>query len=163
MTVTKFLVLVFSFLSIAVLNAQNIDRANDLYKNGGFAEAIPIYEAALAKKPNSPIIKVKLANCHRILSHPVQAAKLFSEIVETKEAKPIDFMHYGETLMMLEKYDSAKILFRKFTDLKPDDERGLLLLRNVDKVKTLRALFGGVTVFPFFCDLLNIPNIYKIT
>ncbi len=149
MTVTKFLILIFSSLSLTVLNGQNIDRANDLYKNGGFAEAIPIYEALLAKKPNALALKVKLANCHRILSHPVQAARLFAEIVETKEAKPLDFMHYGETLMMLEKYDSAKILFRKFTDLKPDDERGLLLLRNVDKVKTLRPLFGGVTVFPF--------------
>lgn len=149
MTVTKFLIPILSLLGIAVLKGQNIDRANDLFKNGGFAEAIPMYEAALAKKPNSYPIKVKLANCHRILSHPAQAARLFSEIVMTKEAKPLDFMHLGETLMMLEKYDSAKILFRQFTDLKPDDERGLLLLRNVDKVKTLRPLFGGVTVFPF--------------
>jgi outer membrane protein OmpA-like peptidoglycan-associated protein len=149
MTVTKLLIPIFSVLSIAILNGQNIDRANDFYKNGGFAEAIPIYEAALAKKPNSMAIKVKLANCHRILSHPNQAARLFAEIVEAKDAKPADFMHYGETLMMLEKYDSAKIFFRKFNDLKPDDERGLLMLKNVDKVKTLRPLFGGVTVYPF--------------
>ena len=149
MTVTKFLIPILSLLTIAVLKGQNIDRANDLFKNGGFAEAIPLYEAALAKKPNSYPIKVKLANCHRILSHPAQAARLFSEIVTTKEAKPLDFMHFGETLMMLEKYDSAKVLFRQFTDLKPDDERGMLLLRNVDKMKTLRPLFGGVTVFPF--------------
>jgi outer membrane protein OmpA-like peptidoglycan-associated protein len=149
MTVTKLLIPFFSILSIAVLNGQNIDRANDLYKNGGFAEAIPIYEAALAKKPNSMAIKVKLANCHRILSHPNQAARLFAEIVEAKDAKPADFMHYGETLMMLEKYDSAKIYFRKFNDLKPDDERGLLMLKNVDKVKTLRPMFDGVTVYPF--------------
>ena len=149
MTVTKFSILIFSLCHFVTLTGQNVDRANDLYKNGGFAEAIPIYEAALVKKPNSMVLKVKLANCHRILSHPAQAAKLFADIVASKEAKPIDFMHFGETLMMLEKYDSAKILFRKFTDLKPDDERGLLLLRNVDKVKTLRPLFGGVTVFPF--------------
>jgi outer membrane protein OmpA-like peptidoglycan-associated protein len=149
MTVTKFLIPIFSLLSLTLLRGQNIDRANDLYKNGGFAQAIPIYEALLAKKPNSFALKIKLANCHRILSHPVQAARIFSEIVETTEARPIDFMHYGETLMMLEKYDSAKILFRKFNDLKPDDERGLLLLRNVDKVKTLRPLFEGVTVLPF--------------
>jgi outer membrane protein OmpA-like peptidoglycan-associated protein len=149
MTVTKFSILIFCLCPFVTLTGQNVDRANDLYKNGGFAEAIPIYEAALAKKPNSMLLKVKLANCHRILSHPAQAARLFADIVESKEAKPIDFMHFGETLMMLEKYDSAKILFRKFTDLKPDDERGLLLLRNVDKVKTLRPLFGGVTVFPF--------------
>ena len=149
MTVTKFSILIFSLCHFVTLAGQNIDRANDLYKNGGFAEAIPIYEAALVKKPNSMVLKVKLANCHRILSHPAQAARLFADIVASKEAKPIDFMHFGETLMMLEKYDSAKILFRKFTDLKPDDERGLLLLRNVDKVKTLLPLFGGVTVFPF--------------
>ncbi len=149
MTVTKNLFLSFCLLNSAVLTAQNIERANDLYKNGGFAEAIPIYEAALAKKPNSTALKIKLANCHRILSHPVQAARLFAEIVDTKDAKPIDFMHFGETLMMLEKYDSAKILFQKFMELKPDDERGLLLLRNVDKVKTLRPLFSSVTVIPF--------------
>jgi outer membrane protein OmpA-like peptidoglycan-associated protein len=149
MTITKYLIPIFTSLCLTVLTGQNIDRANDLYKNGGFAEAIPIYEAALAKKPNSMSIKVKLANCHRILSHPVQAARLFGEIVESKDAKPADLMHYGETLMMLEKYDSAKIYFRKFNDLKPDDERGLLLLKNVDKVKTLRPLFEGVTVYPF--------------
>jgi outer membrane protein OmpA-like peptidoglycan-associated protein len=149
MTVTKFLILIFSLLSLTLVRGQNVDRANDLYKNGGFAQAIPIYEALLLKKPNSFALKVKLANCHRILSHPVQAARIFSEIVETAEARPSDFMHYGETLMMLEKYDSAKILFRKFNDLKPDDERGLLLLRNVDKVKTLRPLFSNVTVLPF--------------
>jgi outer membrane protein OmpA-like peptidoglycan-associated protein len=149
MTVTKFFFFFLYLFTLSSLTGQNIDRANELYKNGGFAQAIPIYEAALAKKPNSSAIKIKLANCHRILSHPVQAARLFAEIIETKDAKPIDFMHFGETLMMLEKYDSAKIFFRKFTDLKPDDERGLLLLRNVDKVKTLRPLFEGVTVFPF--------------
>jgi outer membrane protein OmpA-like peptidoglycan-associated protein len=149
MTVTKYLIPIFTCLCLTVITGQNIDRANDLYKNGGFAEAIPIYEAALAKKPNSMAIKVKLANCHRILSHPAQAARLFSEIIESKDAKPVDFMHYGETLMMLEKYDSAKIYFRKFNDLKPDDERGLLLLKNVDKVKMLRPLFEGVTVYPF--------------
>jgi outer membrane protein OmpA-like peptidoglycan-associated protein len=149
MTVTKLLFPIFISLNLAALKGQNIDRANDLYKNGGFAEAIPIYEALLVKKPNALSLKVKLANCHRILSHPVQASRLFAEIVETKEAKPLDFLHYGETLMMLEKYDSAKILFQKFIDLKPDDERGLLLLRNVDKVKTLRPLFEDVTVFPF--------------
>jgi outer membrane protein OmpA-like peptidoglycan-associated protein/tetratricopeptide (TPR) repeat protein len=149
MTVTRLLIPFFSLLSLTLLRGQNIDRANDLYKNGGFAQAIPIYEALLLKKPNSLALKTKLANCHRILSHPLQASRLFSEIVEAKDAKPIDFMHYGETLMMLEKYDSAKILFKKFNDLMPDDERGLLLLRNVDKVKTLRPLFEGVTVLPF--------------
>jgi outer membrane protein OmpA-like peptidoglycan-associated protein len=149
MTVTKFLFIFLLSLPTAVLMGQNIDHANDLYKNGGFAEAIPIYEAALVKKPNSSLLKVKLANCHRILSHPMQAARLFAEIIETKDAKPLDFLHFGETLMMLEKYDSAKILFQKFNELKPDDERGLLLLRNVDKVKTLRPLFTDVTVSPF--------------
>lgn len=44
MTVTKFLIPILSLFGMAVLRGQNIDRANDLFKNGGFAEAIPIYD-----------------------------------------------------------------------------------------------------------------------
>ena len=119
-----------------------------MYKNGGFAEAIPIYEAALQKKASNTI-KLKLANCYRILSRPERAAPLYDDIISSKDAKPNDLLHFGETLMMLGKYDSAKIFFRKYTDLQPDDERGRLLLQNIDKVKTIKPLFKNVNILPF--------------
>ena len=153
MTVTKRNILFFLCTSVTILRGQNIDRAldraNDFYKNGGFAEAIPIYESILSKKPNSNVSRLKLANCYRILSQPDRAAPLYASIIESKEARAQDVLHYGETLMMLGKYDSAKFFYKKYTLMNPDDERGKLLLANVDKVKTLRPLFSEVTVFPF--------------
>ena len=65
--------LLFLFLTL-LLRGQNVDRANDLFKNGAYAEAIPIYEAFLVKKPSNMAAKTKLANCYRILSRPDKAS-----------------------------------------------------------------------------------------
>ncbi len=149
MKVLKWRILIcFTFL-ITLLRGQNLDRANDLFKNGGYAEAIPIYEAFLAKKPNNTAAKTKLANCYRILSRPEKAAPLLEYIVEDDNARPDDFLHYGETLMMLGKYDEAKFYFKKYNKLQPENERGKLLLDNVDKVKKLKPIFKDVEVYPF--------------
>ncbi len=149
MIVFKLRILIcFTFLT-TLLRGQNLDRANELFKNGGYAEAIPIYEAFLAKKPNNTAARGKLANCYRILSRPEKAAPLMANIVEDDNARPDDFLQYGETLMMLGQYDEAKFYFKKYNKLQPKNERGKLLLDNVDKVKTLKPLFKDVEVFPF--------------
>ena len=140
--------LLFLFLTL-LLRGQNVDRANDLFKNGAYAEAIPIYEAFLVKKPSNMAAKTKLANCYRILSRPDKAAPLLKDIVEDDNARADDFLHYGEALMMLGQYEEAKIYFKKYIKLEPENERGKLLLANVDKVKTLHPLFHNLVVFPF--------------
>ncbi len=149
MIVFKLRILIcFTFLT-TLLRGQNLDRANELFKNGGYAEAIPIYEAFLAKKQNNTAAKTKLANCYRILSRPEKAAPLLADIVEDDNARPDDFLHYGETLMMLGQYDEAKFYFKKYNKLQPENERGKLLLDNVDKVKKLKPIFKDVEVYPF--------------
>jgi peptidoglycan-associated lipoprotein len=149
MTLFQLKLLIFCAFSVTVLRGQNLDRANDLYNNGAYAEAIPIYEAFLSKKPSHNAAKTKLANCYRILSRPDKAAPLLQDIVEEDNARPDDFLHYGESLMMLGRYDEAKTFFKKYTKLEPENERGKILLENVDKVKTLRPLFHNLVVFPF--------------
>lgn len=149
MIVLKLRILILCTFLVTILRGQNVDRANDLFKNGAYAEAIPIYEAFLVKKPNNNAAKTKLANCYRILSRPDKAAPLLKDIVEDDNARPDDFLHYGETLMMLGKYDEAKSFFKKYNKLQPENERGKLLLENVDKVKSLRPMFHNLAVFPF--------------
>jgi outer membrane protein OmpA-like peptidoglycan-associated protein len=149
MVVFKLRILIgFTFLT-TLLRGQNLDRANELFKNGGYAEAIPIYEAFLAKKSNNIAAKTKLANCYRILSRPEKAAPLMADIVEEDNARPDDFLHYAETLMMLGQYDEAKFYFKKYNKLQPENERGKLLLDNVDKVKKLKPIFKDVEVYSF--------------
>lgn len=149
MTLFRLRLLVFCTFFASILRGQNVDRANELFNHGAYAEAIPIYEAFLAKKPSNNAAKTKLANCYRILSRPDKAAPLLKDIVENDNARPDDFLHYGESLMMLGRYDEAKVFFKKYTKLEPDNERGKLLLDNVDKVKYLRPMFHNLVVFPF--------------
>ena len=149
MIVFKYKLLICFTFFITLLRGQNIDRANDLFKNGAYAEAIPIYEAFLSKKPNNTAAKTKLANCYRILSRPDKAAPLLASIVEDDNVRPDDFLHYGETLMMLGQYDEAKYYFKQYCKLQPENERGKLLLDNVDKVKKLKPLYKDVAIFPF--------------
>lgn len=149
MIVFKLRILICLTFLTTLLRGQNLDRANELFKNGGYAEAIPIYEAFLAKKPNNNAAKTKLANCYRILSRPEKAAPLLADIVEDDNARPDDFLHYGETLMMLGQYDEAKFYFKKYNKLQPENERGKLLLDNVDKVKKLKPIYKDVEVYPF--------------
>jgi outer membrane protein OmpA-like peptidoglycan-associated protein/tetratricopeptide (TPR) repeat protein len=149
MTLLKLKILAFCSFSVFILRGQNLDRANELYNHGAYAEAIPVYEAFLAKKSSNNAAKTKLANCYRILSRPDKAAPLLKDIVEDDKARPDDFLHYGESLMMLGRYDEAKVFFKKYTKFEPENERGKLLLENVDKVKTLRPLFHNLVVYPF--------------
>jgi outer membrane protein OmpA-like peptidoglycan-associated protein len=153
-----------SFFFPLILRGQNIERANELYKNGAYAEAIPLLEAFLSKKTTNLAAKTKLANCYRILSRPEKAAPLQAQIVEDANAKPQDFLHYGESLMMLGKYDSAKIYFNQYMKLNPEDERGKLLLTNIDKVKKVQPLFPNVQVYAFSKNSDgddNAPVIYR--
>jgi outer membrane protein OmpA-like peptidoglycan-associated protein len=149
MMIYKLRLLFFCTFCVTLLRGQNVDRANELFKNGAYAEAIPVYEAFLSKKPNNTAAKTKLANCYRILSRPDKAAPLLKDIVEDDNARPDDFLHYGEALMMLGRYEEAKTFFKKYTKLQPENERGKLLLENVDKVKTLRPMFHNLAVYPF--------------
>ncbi len=149
MIVWRFKLLICFTFSLTLLRGQNIDRANELFKNGGYAEAIPIYEAFLSKKPNNTAAKNKLANCYRILSQPDKAAPLLASIVEDDNARPDDFLNYGETLMMLGQYDEAKYYFKQYNKLQPENERGKLLLDNIDKVKKLKPLYKDIEVFSF--------------
>ncbi|MBL7815126.1 MAG: PD40 domain-containing protein [Saprospiraceae bacterium] len=149
MIASRLKIITFCAFLTTILRGQSPDKANELFKNGAYAEAIPAYEAFLSKKPNNNAAKTKLANCYRILSRPEKAAPLLKEIVEDDNARPDDFLHYGESLMMLGQYEEAKFYFKKYNKLQPDSEKGKLLLDNIDKIKTVRPLFHNLAVFAF--------------
>ena len=110
MTVTnfKFLFFFILFFPISPLQSQDIDKANKHYQRGAYSKAIPIYEAALAQKPNLTAIKSKLANAYRILNQPQKAVLLYAQIVDNELVISKDLLNYGETLMSNGNYDLAK-------------------------------------------------------
>jgi peptidoglycan-associated lipoprotein len=149
MSTLKTAALFICLFGCTILRGQNLDLANQLYNRGFYAQAIPIYEAYLKVKPLANQPKLRLANAYRILSQPEKAAPLYAAAMDGREVQAKDLLQFGETLMMLGKYDSAKIFFKKYNASQPDDTRGKLLLANMDKVKNIKPMFTNLVVREF--------------
>jgi len=137
---------VILFLQILLFSSQllaqnkQLDKANKRYQIKKYAEAIPLYEEGLEKKPNLSA-KVRLAYCYRVNNNIENAVKLYTEIVQHKRAKPITWYYYGEALMSQGKYAEAKVWLTKYTDVKPDDPKGWTLIESIDKVQTIEPYY----------------------
>lgn len=148
---------------VSTLRGQNIEKANVYYKDGYYAKAIPIYEASLKKK-SSVVVKSKLANSYRILNQADKASVIYREIISDDKAEPVDFFRYGEVLMMLSHYDSAKVYFEHFNSISPEDERGAMMLKAIDKMKDIVPAMINVIIEPFKQNTdadENVPVFYK--
>ncbi|MEM9922029.1 MAG: OmpA family protein, partial [Bacteroidota bacterium] len=75
--------------------------------------------------------------------------RLYGEIVQDERAKDITFLYYGETLMSNEKYDEAREWFHKYSERKPDDERGRLMAISCSEVKNIQPMFTNVNIKGF--------------
>jgi outer membrane protein OmpA-like peptidoglycan-associated protein len=166
MTVTnlKFLFFAILIFCISPLQSQDIDRANKHYQAGAYSKAIPIYEAALAQKPNLAAIKSKLANAYRILNQPQKAAPLYAQIVDNESVISKDLLNYGETLMSNGNYDLAKKYLQLYQQRAPDDAHVILLLAACDKVNSIPSHFKSVELIDFQHNTNadeNAPFFYK--
>jgi outer membrane protein OmpA-like peptidoglycan-associated protein len=166
MTVTnlRFFFFVISIFNISTLQCQDIDKANKHYQLGAYSKAIPIYEAALAQKPNLNAIKSKLANAYRILNQPQKAISLYAQNIDNESVINKDLLNYGETLMSIGDYARAKKYLNLYQQRNPDDATVILLLAACDKVNSISAYFKNVEILDFQQNTNadeNAPFFYK--
>jgi outer membrane protein OmpA-like peptidoglycan-associated protein/tetratricopeptide (TPR) repeat protein len=141
------LLIICSFCALTA-RGQKIDHANELYKNGFYAAAIPAYESFL-KRQNNPIATSRLADCYRILNKADKAASTYAKMVADSTAQAKDIFNYGDVLMLLGKYDSAKMYFQKYIELNPNDARGLQSLKASEDAPTIKPFFTDIKLEPF--------------
>jgi outer membrane protein OmpA-like peptidoglycan-associated protein/tetratricopeptide (TPR) repeat protein len=155
-----YILLVFSSFS---LKAQNLKKAEDLYRKGYWATAIPAFEEALKKKDNVHG-RSKLADCYRRLNKAEKAAELYKVLTSGDQVDMSDVLRYGEVWMMNANYDSAKVYFKRYIELNPDDERGHNFLASCEKVKDIKPMMLDVEVHPFSLNTdadENAPVFYR--
>ena len=149
-SIKKYTFLLFLCLFSVSVFAQNkqFDKANKRYKLKKYAEAIPLYEQGL-KIDNSLNAKARLAFCHRMTNNVAKAEELYSEIVSHERCKPKTWLYYGETLMMAGKYVEAKKWFEKYTQKKPDDEKGWEHIAQLENMQKIKPYFNNTKTEPF--------------
>lgn len=113
------------------------------YDKMAYTEAIGNFETYL-KKHDKADAKIKLAQSYRMANDIPNAEKWYSQIVELPESEAINMFHYGKLLMSMEKYDEAKIWFKRYLEKVPHDivaEMLLVSCNSVDKFKRDTTLF----------------------
>jgi peptidoglycan-associated lipoprotein len=121
----KFLIILFSSIFIfSISSAQkNIKLGNESLDKEHFSKAITYYDAQLQKKRNKTSViaeaSYKIGYCYKKLSLPDMAVGYFEKAIKNNYSDPIVYLHYGESLQMLQKYDSALIQYEIFNKLAP--------------------------------------------
>ena len=142
-----FIFIFFIFLSQTSTIAQS-KQSERLFKANNYSEAIPFLLADLEKKSNSNV-KIKLAYCYRMTNQNEKALALYSELSQNEKVRPEVFLYYGEALMMSESYDSARLYFKRYTQIVPEDTRAKLLITSLEELKNIKALFPEALILPY--------------
>lgn len=145
-----------SIYIIAISAFMIASCARGLYKKGvknydkmAYHVAIDNFENYLKKYNDPADAKIKLANSYRLVNDMPNAEKWFSKVVTLPESEPINMFYYGKALMNMDKYDEAKVWFKKYIERVPDDfvaEMLLVSCYSVDKFKQDTTLFTLKTV-----------------
>ena len=145
----KLSIFLLLFCSISLFGQKKqFNKANALFKNGEYGNAIPLYEEILEKR-QGVATQSKLAYCYRMNNRLEEAEKLYAKVVTHKRARTETFLYYGEALMSNEKYDEAKVWFQKYAEAEPDDPKGAAMVLACDQVPSIQPYFANVQINPF--------------
>ncbi|MCT4638346.1 MAG: OmpA family protein [Bacteroidales bacterium] len=126
----RLLLLTFTLLISVWVTAQSgkYFKAEAMFKAGGYAQAAVLYKEAYDRSVNNNELKAeilyKMGNCYRLISNPKKAANTYKKAIRKKYPDPIVFLHYGDALLQLGDYETAKEAYEKFSSLRPDDKKG---------------------------------------
>ena len=131
-------IIFFIFIVFISINgfAQNsskrlIKKADALYFEKAYIEAIPLYEKALKLGLSNKSILSNLANSCRLTNNLSCQIRYYAELINLGEAEPLEELYYGEALVENGEADKAKPYFEKFSA----DGRGASFVSSYNKEK----------------------------
>lgn len=137
-TLSIVLICLFFFLGIGQVLAQaQLKKANDLYDQFAYTEAIELYTDFLKKEKKHPEATAKIADCYRLTSNPRKAAYWYRKAVRYNPDEHLLKFYYAQALMSSKRYEEAAEWFQKYTELVGYDSRGWYFLescKNIDEL-----------------------------
>ncbi len=111
------------------------DRASAFFKKQDYSQAAALYEEVFENEPNREEIAFQAAECYRLTSNYVKAERWYKNGIDVSEApEPTYILHYAQALTANEKYEEAKIWFRRYNELVPDDQRAIKKLNTLENL-----------------------------
>jgi len=124
-----FLLIVVFFSLNATSQIWKKQKADELFANLSYVEAIPVYES-IGKKDAD--IYRKLAYCYYIIGKYDKAADTFKRFIEDGGYEVEDLYDYAYYLSMAGNYKDAQKWMKKYAEKRPRDSRAARYLKNPD-------------------------------
>ena len=144
----KLLLILFAILLGAAqpLEAQRRNpakSADTAFERGQYSLAIERYKKAIKKVKKKKFedernrITYQMGECYRLTDNAKQAAAQYKRLMKSDfpNSNPIFYLHYGDMLKRIEKYDDALTMYNKYTELVPDDPRGQRAADDIANIK----------------------------
>ncbi|MEX1189044.1 MAG: OmpA family protein [Bacteroidia bacterium] len=111
-------------------------KANKLFENYSYSEAISLYEYVLEKSPNNQQVIRNLATSSVKTGDNQRAEKYLRTLIEAGNAKNEDFLNYALALQTNGKKDEAAKWFVKYDELMAVDKRGKRFSNSLSSYKS---------------------------
>jgi peptidoglycan-associated lipoprotein len=129
----KTALLIFGILLVNLLSAQTpLQKADSIYKNKDYYNAIQLYNKALKKATGeeSKYIYYQLGECCRNYNSYVEAQAWYQKAITAGSTIPDVNLHMGEMLIMSGEYADAKTYIEKYIKEVPTDNLAKLRLES---------------------------------
>ncbi len=131
-----FFINIFVFLLICTSSFAQLEKANKYYDNKEYSLAIKQYQKILKENESTEALE-KIANSYRLIKNYQQAELSYDKLMKQPGVNPINHLYYGMVLKSNNKIDDAKVEFKSYSALVPDDKIGKLLIKTCDDINAL--------------------------
>ena len=137
----RFTIVLFCLFSLASLNvnAQKKNRkmvkADQAFTLEQYNKAAELYKKAYQNTKSRALkseIIFKQAECYRFSGNIKRAESYYKRAVKAKYPDVIVYLRYADVLRMNEKYEEAKVQYKKYIQLNPTDVTGEMGLKSCD-------------------------------
>src|SRR5580658_5847568 len=121
----KTLVLLLMTIMMGGLYARErplVKVADWYFKQFDYLKAIDMYKRALVKNAKDQHVLQKLADSYRLTGDWVNAETYYGQLVQMDSSEAIDKLYYAEALRANQKYADAKVYYKEYADLMPNDQ-----------------------------------------
>ena len=134
------LLILFGIMSGSYAGERPIVKVADWYfKQFDYLKAIDMYKRALVKQKDSGDVHVlqKLADSYRLINDWANAEPYYAKLAQMENTDAVDKLYYAEALRANQKYADAKVYYKAYADLNPNDNSIKECLAGIDKVADL--------------------------
>ncbi len=139
------IILLLSILSNAAPPSKQMKKADALFKEYNYSEAVQIYHK-LADEGSKKAVR-KIAECYLKMNDTENAEQFLAQVVAQQNVHPKYYFKYGQVLMSSYQYEQAKKWFQKYSELTPDDSRGEAMIKACDEASKLEYAAQPYEIF----------------